>query len=118
MAEELTKRTFDYHCIGDVCHCDWRVTITNCVESNAMRGVYIANIAISAFVFVIGNTYYQTIHFQRLNIDIFLLGVSLLIHRIFFKGHRLFDTGSAKGCLRPKPIDCMLLSLMIYNLRK
>ncbi|KAI9498121.1 hypothetical protein BDB00DRAFT_801225 [Zychaea mexicana] len=97
MPVELYSRTFEYHCITeDYCHCDWRVTLRDCVEAKAMTGVYIGNIAICAFVFVIGT--------------------GLLVHRIFVKGHRLFDAASSKGCLRPKPIDCMLFSLMIFNL--
>lgn len=56
MAEEnLVVRTLEYHCVeGGVCHCDWRLTLQNCAEGNAMKVVYILNIAISAFVFVIG----------------------------------------------------------------
>ncbi|KAI9315830.1 hypothetical protein BX666DRAFT_1951912 [Dichotomocladium elegans] len=89
-------RTFEYHCTTDgTCHCDWRVTLQDCVEQKAMTDVYIANIAFSSLVAIIG--------------------VGLLVHRIGFKGHRLFEFGSGKGCLRPKPIDCLLFLLTIFN---
>ncbi|KAI8334958.1 hypothetical protein BC941DRAFT_430781 [Chlamydoabsidia padenii] len=32
------------------------------------------------------------------------------------KGHRLFDWGSNKGCLRPMPIDSMLFFLTFFNI--
>ena len=52
---ELTVHTFTHHCLADgTCHCDWRVTLQNCVEQKAMTGVYYGNIALSALVFVIG----------------------------------------------------------------
>lgn len=35
------------------------------------------------------------------------------------KGHSLLERRSAqRGCLRPKPIECMVLSLSLYNLSK
>jgi hypothetical protein len=34
------------------------------------------------------------------------------------KGHRLFEWGSGKGCLRPMPIDSMLFFLTFFNIRK
>ncbi|KAI7858374.1 hypothetical protein BDC45DRAFT_498207 [Circinella umbellata] len=96
MGDELSVRTLEYHCYADgTCHCDWRLTLQNCEESGAMWGVNIGNIAIAGLSVVIGT--------------------ALLIHRIFVKGHRLFDVSTAKGCLRPKPIDCMLFLLMIFN---
>lgn len=52
---ELSVRTLERHCLVDgTCHCDWRITLQGCVEQNAMTGVYIGNIAISAVVFIIG----------------------------------------------------------------
>lgn len=112
---ELTVHTFTHHCLADgTCHCDWRVTLQNCVEQRAMTGVYYGNIAISALVFIIG----MCIHMHSCTYLLTLTtGVALLVHRIGFKGHRLFDFSSSKGCLRPKPIDCMLALLMVFNLR-
>jgi hypothetical protein len=46
------------------------------------------------------------------------LGIGILFHRMVLKGHRLFDWGSNKGCLRPMPLDCMLFFLTFFNIRK
>jgi hypothetical protein len=49
---------------------------------------------------------------------LFFSGTALLCHRLFIKGHQLVDINLSKGCFRPKPIDCMLLFIIFYNLRK
>lgn len=36
------------------CHCDWRITIVNCIESKPMLYIYIANTIWSFIVAVIG----------------------------------------------------------------
>lgn len=46
------------------------------------------------------------------------IGIGLLGHRVIIKGHTLFDNNLAKGCFRPKPIDCMLLFIIFFNLCK
>jgi hypothetical protein len=45
-------------------------------------------------------------------------GTTLLCHRLFIKGHQLFDINLSKGCFRPKPIDCMLLFIVLFNIRE
>lgn len=49
-----TYRSLEYHCIDNVCHCDWRLTINDCVEGPAARIIYIINIAMSGLVSLIG----------------------------------------------------------------
>ncbi|ORY92030.1 hypothetical protein BCR43DRAFT_497671 [Syncephalastrum racemosum] len=78
------------------CHCDWRLSVHGCEESHAMQIVYIVNIAYSALV-AIG-------------------GLGILYNRCVLKGRRFFEINSGKGCLRPKPIECMILLLTIFNL--
>lgn len=36
------------------CHCDWRTTIENCVESKTMYYIYMSNTILSATLTVIG----------------------------------------------------------------
>ncbi|KAI8366556.1 hypothetical protein BD560DRAFT_400668 [Blakeslea trispora] len=82
-------------CVNKVCHCDWRLSLRDCVEGRAMtivHGIHIALCGVSV-----------------------LLGLGLLIHRVGFKGHRFFDVNMSKGCFRPKPIDCMVLFIVIFN---
>lgn len=63
MAAELVTRTLEYHCVqGEPqCHCDWRLTLQNCIESRPMTIIYYINIAISALVFFIG-TFTKILH--------------------------------------------------------
>lgn len=83
-------------CVDGVCHCDWRLTLDDCVERNAMIIVHGINIGLSGIAVIIA--------------------IILVSHRIFIKGHTLFEANLAKGCFRPKPIDCMLLFIGLFNL--
>ncbi|KAI8098042.1 uncharacterized protein B0P05DRAFT_100803 [Gilbertella persicaria] len=83
-------------CLDGVCHCDWRLTIEGCAETHAMTIVYGIHAALCAMNFIIGS--------------------GLLFNRVVLKGHTLFDASASKGCFRPKPIDCMLLFLIIFNI--
>ncbi|KAI8138687.1 hypothetical protein BJV82DRAFT_286069 [Fennellomyces sp. T-0311] len=90
-------RSFDKHCYDGVCHCDWRLTLQDCVEGHAMWYVNVVNIAISAVAA--------------------LFGIGLLFYRIGVKGHSLWtNNGPSRGCLRPKPVDSMLVLLLMFNL--
>ncbi|KAI8881062.1 hypothetical protein K501DRAFT_223763 [Backusella circina FSU 941] len=91
-----TYRSLEYHCYDNVCHCDWRLTINDCVEAPAARIIYIINIAISGLVS--------------------LIGIGLIFNRVVINGHSFLELKSTKGCLRPKPIDCMLLLLTVFNI--
>ncbi|KAI7858373.1 hypothetical protein BDC45DRAFT_498206 [Circinella umbellata] len=96
MESNNSQRTLSRHCNNDgVCHCDWRLTIYGCEEANAMYYVYIINIALSGLVVAVG--------------------IALLFHRIFIKGHRLWDSNRARGCLRPKPVDALMFLLTVFN---
>ncbi|KAI9498119.1 hypothetical protein BDB00DRAFT_499456 [Zychaea mexicana] len=90
-------RAIDRHCrsIG-VCHCDWRLSIQDCEEGYVMWYINIVNIAISAITAVIG--------------------IVLLINRIFFKGHTIWNGGTGtRGWLRPKPVDSMIIFFIMFN---
>ncbi|KAI8877241.1 hypothetical protein K501DRAFT_278632 [Backusella circina FSU 941] len=45
--------SLERHCYDGVCHCDWRLTLYNCIESQAIRNIYIATIIISVLVSVV-----------------------------------------------------------------
>jgi hypothetical protein len=44
------------------------------------------------------------------------LGIGILFHRVVIKGHGFMDYNPAKGYLRPKPMDSMLLFLTLFNI--
>ena len=49
-------------------------------------------------------------------IYIYIIGVGLTGHRMIIKGHRLWDSQrGSRGCLRPKPVDCLLFMLTVFN---
>ncbi|KAI9315829.1 hypothetical protein BX666DRAFT_2122144 [Dichotomocladium elegans] len=96
MDQQLLVRNLTHHCVDAVCHCDWRLSIVNCEEATAMYFIYIVNIALSALVVAVGCV--------------------LIFHRMVVKGHRLWDYSRSGGCLRPKPVDTMLVLLTIYNI--
>lgn len=114
----------DFHslsrvCVDGVCHCDWRLTIQDCVESEAMTIIHGINIGICGVAVITG----KKIHiFFKIYVHItnmyVIIGIGLLGHRVIIKGHTLFDNNLAKGCFRPKPIDCMLLFIIFFNLCK
>ncbi|CAO3634819.1 unnamed protein product [Cunninghamella echinulata] len=89
------ERTLMRQCVNGVCHCDFRLTITNCVEHQGLYIVYMAFIALSGLVIFIG--------------------IGIEYDRYFRKGHRLFETGSGRGLLRPKPVDCLVTFITIFN---
>ncbi|KAI8096317.1 uncharacterized protein BX664DRAFT_346387 [Halteromyces radiatus] len=88
-------RTLTRHCIDGTCYCDWRLSIDGCVNSSGLRIIYLIMIIFSAVVA--------------------LLSFSIFLHRFIFKGHRLFDFNSA-SVLKPKPLDCLMFFLTIFNL--
>ncbi|KAI9307365.1 hypothetical protein BJ944DRAFT_197765 [Cunninghamella echinulata] len=77
-------------------HCDWRLILYGCEEEKGAYIINMINIAISGLAI--------------------LIGTAILTDRMIIKGHRLFEFGSAKGWLRPMPIDCMLFFLTIFNI--
>lgn len=90
-----SNSTFWRFCEGDVCNIDWRLTLVNGQETHALRIVNIINVAWSS-VLLIG-------------------GIGLLVHRIGFKGHRLWEQQD-NGRVRPKPIEAMLAFLMMFTI--
>lgn len=49
-----TFHSLGLHCYDDICHCDWRITLYGCIESDAARIINIINISLSGLVSVIG----------------------------------------------------------------
>ncbi|ORZ17270.1 hypothetical protein BCR42DRAFT_491167 [Absidia repens] len=88
-------RTLTHQCVGGDCYCDWRLNIYDCVDSNGLRIIYMAMIIFSAVVSV--------------------CSFAIFLHRLIFKGHRLFDFNSS-SILKPKPIDCLMFFLTVFNL--
>ncbi|KAG2220474.1 hypothetical protein INT45_011478 [Circinella minor] len=97
MENQKDKRTLLRHCDDqNICHCDWRLTLVDCEESVAMYYINIINIILCSLAVIIG--------------------IGLITHRMVIKGHRLWDhQHGSRGCLRPKPVDCLLFMLTIYN---
>jgi flagellar biosynthesis protein FliP len=87
--------TFWRFCDDSTCQIDWRLTLKGGVESHALTVVNIINVAWSSVLLV--------------------CGIGLIIHRIVFKGHRIWERQD-NGRLRPKPIEAMLTLLMIFTL--
>ncbi|KAI9301415.1 hypothetical protein BJ944DRAFT_252334 [Cunninghamella echinulata] len=79
--------TFWRVCDGEKCHCDFRVTITNCEESSALMTLNIICIV-----------------WCLLNI---ILACSILYHRLFLLHQNIFDRSG--WIPRPKPIESMVL---------
>ncbi|KAI9279011.1 hypothetical protein BDA99DRAFT_21352 [Phascolomyces articulosus] len=91
------QQLLDRHCFDGVCHCDWRISIYDCQESVAMWYVNAVNIAIAAISVIIG--------------------LFMFVHRVFIKGHTLwYHPNALAGFLRPRPVDCMLLLFILYNI--
>ncbi|KAI9301608.1 hypothetical protein BJ944DRAFT_271233 [Cunninghamella echinulata] len=83
-------------CEGDTCHCDFRLTITHCIEADALKIIYIITIIWSIINAII------------------LLGYTF--HRVVYKNQQLFDfTGRLP---RPKPIETMCLFGALFNITR
>ncbi|CAO3630771.1 unnamed protein product [Cunninghamella blakesleeana] len=91
----MDERSLMRQCVNGVCHCDFRLTVTNCVEHQGLFIMYMTFIALSGLVI--------------------LIGIGIEYDRYFRKGHRLFEIGSGRGLLRPKPIDCLVTFITIFN---
>lgn len=113
MDSETLKRI----CINGVCHCDWRLTLKNCEEHSPMVVIHSIHIGICAITVILGMKYKRCFIVAYL-ISFEISGTTLLCHRLFIKGHQLFDINLSKGCFRPKPIDCMLLFIVLFNIRE
>ncbi|KAJ8655640.1 hypothetical protein O0I10_008729 [Lichtheimia ornata] len=94
---EGTQSTFWRICDDNGnCHCDWRLTLGDCAEDQAMRIIYIINIIGSAVVSVIG--------------------IALLFYRLYYRKQQIFTNRTPTGFIRPKPIEAMLFMAIIFNL--
>ncbi|ORZ22024.1 hypothetical protein BCR42DRAFT_405336 [Absidia repens] len=93
---ENTSKSLYYVCVEGTCHCDFRISVINCAQEYEMRMVYYVTIGITSVVV--------------------LFGLFLLFKRICIQGHTFLDKRSSKGCLRPHPMDCLLLFCTIFNI--
>ena len=114
------------------CHCDWRVEIYKCQEETALYYIIIVNMIISSLGFILGKLllylikafcgkYTQsvkTLFWYASYLTLHSLGSGIIYYRVILKGRQFFEINLSKGCLRPKPIDSMLLLLTIFNMRK
>jgi hypothetical protein len=49
-----TSHSFERHCFGDICHCDFRVSIAGCEESEPARIINIINIVLCGLMVILG----------------------------------------------------------------
>ncbi|KAI9302777.1 hypothetical protein BJ944DRAFT_242045 [Cunninghamella echinulata] len=78
-------------CDDNICHCDFRLTINNCVESKALYIINIVDIIWSAVATAIA--------------------ISVLYYRVVHKNQQIFDTTDRFP--RPKPIESRLIHSII-----
>ncbi|CAO3633869.1 unnamed protein product [Cunninghamella echinulata] len=83
-------------CEGDICHCDFRLTITHCEEVDALKIIYIIDLIWSI-----------------LNAIILLV---YTFHRVVYKNQQIFDFSGKLP--RPKPIECMCLLGALFNITR
>ncbi|OZJ06616.1 hypothetical protein BZG36_00311 [Bifiguratus adelaidae] len=75
--------------------CDWRLSVRGCVDEHFFQAVYITNAVLSGVSSAIG--------------------IGVLINRVV-KGHFIWDLRrQRRGLLRPKPLECRLLFMNIFN---
>ncbi|KAI8340156.1 hypothetical protein BC941DRAFT_419574 [Chlamydoabsidia padenii] len=93
---ENTSKSVFYVCVNDICYCDFRISVHGCEDEDRLRAIYNATTGITSVVV--------------------LFGLWLLFKRIYIQGHTFIDKRSSKGCLRPHPLDCLLLFCTIFNI--
>ncbi|KAI9310432.1 hypothetical protein BX666DRAFT_2006059 [Dichotomocladium elegans] len=88
------EQSMGLHCSNDICHCDWRIQITDCVEETNLRIINTVNIIISSLAFILG---------------------SVIFSRRLYKGHRVFYWAqSSPRWIRPRPVDSMIILLILF----
>ncbi|KAI9301610.1 hypothetical protein BJ944DRAFT_271235 [Cunninghamella echinulata] len=83
-------------CEGNTCHCDFRLTISHCVEVDALKIIYIIDLIWSI-----------------LNAIILL---AYTFHRVVYKNQQMFDFSGKLP--RPKPIESMCLFGALFNITR
>ncbi|KAI9310791.1 hypothetical protein BX666DRAFT_2002701 [Dichotomocladium elegans] len=93
---EQTK-SLERICIDGVCHCDFRLTITDCEES---QGLWYVHAIHASFAFVTA-----------------LIGIALFGYRVGVKKYQFWfmEPTLKGGRIRPRPIEGMLLISFFYN---
>ncbi|KAI9302775.1 hypothetical protein BJ944DRAFT_279484 [Cunninghamella echinulata] len=81
-------------CDDYICHCDYRLTVSNCVEA---KGLYIVNIVDIVWSAIATVTAFGILYF-----------------RVFHRNQQIFDTTGRFP--RPKPIESMFLCGGLFNL--
>jgi hypothetical protein len=46
--------TLERICVNGVCHCDWRLTLRDCVEAKAMTIIHGLNVGLSGITVIVG----------------------------------------------------------------
>lgn len=54
--DDPNERTLMRQCIDGICHCDFRLTVTNCVEGHSLFVMYLVFIGLSGLVILVGKT--------------------------------------------------------------
>lgn len=78
-----------------ICHCDWRVTLSDCIERDIILHMYITNLALSAFMLV--------------------TGTAILVYRVWCKQCNIFDPVPYTIFMRPRPIESLLVFGLIFT---
>ncbi|CAO3630767.1 unnamed protein product [Cunninghamella blakesleeana] len=90
----MESYTLTLQCVDDICYCDWRLSIYGCINSIGLKIIYLILTVLSGLVS--------------------MLSFGIFLYRWHCKGHKLFDLHS-KSILKPKPIDCLMFFLGIFN---
>ncbi|KAI7872809.1 hypothetical protein BDF14DRAFT_1748895 [Spinellus fusiger] len=93
---EVDMPVFWLLCENDTCYCDWRIRLKDCEFDDVIRSIFIAGCVYSSIIS--------------------LTGLYIFYHRIRYRGQQVFTYCIQTGFIRPRPVDCMLLLLLCYNI--
>lgn len=113
---DLNAATFWRICSANhECHCDYRLTIYNCIESGPFYYITFVGLVWSSVVSAIGKFYYGVLTEPFLNY-MFAVGIFLLAWRVLMQKQHLFEIRHKLP--RPKPIESMCFFGIVFNLGK
>ncbi|KAL0080898.1 hypothetical protein J3Q64DRAFT_1823930 [Phycomyces blakesleeanus] len=79
----------------NVCYCDWRLYLKDCVLQDELRHILLGGAIVSTIVAVVA--------------------ILILFYRVHCKGQSVWEYSPTTNFIRPKPIDSFLLMLGLYN---
>ncbi|KAI8099195.1 uncharacterized protein BX664DRAFT_345290 [Halteromyces radiatus] len=82
----MVKHTLSHHCVNDICHCDFRLSIYFCIEEEPLYYI----ILVALFWSLINSS----------------IGIGILIHRLWFQPQTVFEK---KTCSRVWVFDFIIL---------